>query len=271
MQLQNEVRYKDESFYIGNGTFITSNICIPLNAISVIKIVGKKETNLNQGFGMIVAGLLLLAIPMLRIIGTIVLVCGVVVLGCLILGNYLQKNGLVIQVNSGASFLFEHKDIEFIRKIADIIRKGLDDTMQHTTYVDMSNSMINSNFNGNPTFQDFGKHNKFKDTVISGSSGDSENRQKRDVNTYNQESGLSEEEWNRIEKYFHQRAEELGKTNHAYSSCKQMEQYARKKDVEGLSKLMKSVGKTALFSILGKISEFGVKEIIQKIIQMVSK
>ena len=42
MQLQNEVRYKDESFYIGNGTFVTSDICIPLNAISTIKVKGKK-------------------------------------------------------------------------------------------------------------------------------------------------------------------------------------------------------------------------------------
>lgn len=129
MQLQNEVRYKDESFYIGNGIFVTSDICIPLNAISTIKVKGKKTINLNLVLSMIAIGVLLLLIPSLRIAGCFIFACGLVTLGCLFLLRYLDKYGLVIQVNSGVSYLFEHEDLEFIRKIADIIRKGLDDSM----------------------------------------------------------------------------------------------------------------------------------------------
>ena len=40
MRLQNEICYKDENFIVGNGTIVTNNICIPLNAISIIKIEG---------------------------------------------------------------------------------------------------------------------------------------------------------------------------------------------------------------------------------------
>lgn len=76
MQLQNEVRYKDESFYIGNGTFVTSDICIPLNAISTIKVQGKKTINLNLVLSMLAMGVLLLLIPSLRIAGCFIFVCG---------------------------------------------------------------------------------------------------------------------------------------------------------------------------------------------------
>lgn len=270
MQLQNELRYKDESFYIGNGTFVTSDICIPLNAISTIKVQGKKTINLNLVLSMIAIGVLLLLIPSLRIAGCFIFACGLVTLGCLFLLRYLDKYGLVIQVNSGVSYLFEHEDLEFIRKIADIIRKGLDDSMKNTTFVDMSNSMIKPNFNGNPSFQNFGENNQFDNTMITGSTGEAR-KDSHDTISNTTVNAFSEEEWNKMETYFHKRAADLGEGNQAYLPCKKMELCARKKDLQGLWKLMKGIGKTTLVTVLEKMSESGVEAIFRKLISMMPK
>ena len=276
MRLHNEIRYKDENFIVGNGTIVTSNICIPLNAISIIKIEDKKKQSLRKAIITIIIGLLLCIIPLINFIGGVVLLCGIVILIKVTLENSLQKYGLVIQVHSGMSYIFEHHDLNFIRKIADVIRKGLDDT-SGVTYISMGNSKIEHNYNGNPSFLSFGDNNTFGSGNIFGSGntvgdvvmGDNSSITKKDshdtIDSNNSEKIFSTEEWKKMEKYFEIRAEELGETSEAYQTCKRMQQYANKKDAHGLRAFMRKIGKSMLMIVLEKSTEYGIRSLLERL------
>lgn len=270
MRLQSEVRYKDENFIVGNGTIVTKNICIPLNAISIIKIEGKNKRPLGKTIITIIIGFILTLIPVIGLIGTIAFYYGLIKLVYLIIVNCLKKFGLVIQVHSGTSYVFEHKDIDFIRKIADVIRKGLDDTSS-VTYISMGDSKIEHNFHGNPSFFVFGDGNTFGDMVMGGQN----NITKQDshtsydshdtINSNNTTNIFSSEEWEKMEQYFQLRAEQLGRSSEAYKPCKRMEQYAKQKDAHRLRQFMKTIGKPMLRVIVEKATEYGIGALFQKL------
>lgn len=276
MRLQNEICYKDENFIVGNGTIVTNNICIPLNAISIIKIEDKKKQSLRKAIITMIIGLLLCIIPVINFIGGIVLLCGIITLIKLIWENSLQKYGLVIQVHSGMSYIFEHHDLNFIRKIADVIRKGLDDT-SGVTYISMGNSKIEHNYNGNPSFLSFGDNNTFGSgnifgsgnavgDIVMGANGSIIKKDSHDtIDSNNSEKIFSTKEWEKMERYFQIRAEELGESNEAYQSCRRMQQYANKKDAQGLRTFMRIIGKSILTIVFGKATEYGIRSLLERL------
>ena len=265
MKILNQARYKDENFIVGNGTLINKNICIPLQAISAIKIEGKKKLPLMGHIITALVGVAMMLIPILSMIGIAVFLIGLISLIVTIAANYLQKYELVIQVHSGMMYILEHKDLDFIRKIADIVRKGIDDTTG-VTYIKVGEEKIIQNFNGDPSFYNFGQNNNFDKIQIGG-----------DNNTINDESnnttsqGLTVDQWKKLEYYFRARAAEIGEANPAYQACKRMETCANQQDEKGLIRLIKMTGKTALPTIIEKASEYGVNGLFHILASLMRK
>ena len=72
-------------------------------------------------------------------------------------------------------------------------------------------------------------------------------------------------EWDKSERYFRNRGEELRGNEQAYIACKEMEKYAKKRDAKGLRKFFKSLAKCVLTEILAKVTEYDFLEIFQKL------
>lgn len=71
----------------------------------------------------------------------------------------------MIQVHARTMYRFEHKDLSFIRKVADVIGAALDDNAM-VTYVDMRRTDAKQNFKGGSSFYSFGKNNAFGNVII---------------------------------------------------------------------------------------------------------
>lgn len=262
MNLQGEAHYRDKDFIVGNGTILTYDRCISLHAVSMIKIQDKRKVSLTYPIIMIVLGLVMLFIPLLSLIGGVLIFFGGLIVALLLWAAHMQMYGLEIVINTGAVCVFEHKDLEFIRKVADIIRKALDDCAV-STYIDMRGSKVKTNYVGGD-FYSFGKQNSFGDLII----GDDNRIEKESHNTTTINHAtdvLTLEEWNRLERYFRIRGEELGNDHQAYPACKELEKYARNKDAKGMRAYLKSIGKTVFTAILTKATESGLAEIFRKL------
>lgn len=267
MNLQGEVRYRDKDFIVGNGTIITYDTCIPLHAVSAIKIKDKERLPMTWGIVMIVVGILLLVLPLVSFIGGILIVCGIILIAIRSWINSMQKYALVIQVHAGGLYIFEHADLGFIRKIADIIRQALDDGAS-ITYINMRSTSVKQNFEGGSTFYSFGKNNSFGH-VITGNDNTVEGGVRNTINSNNTTNNttmiFTADEWNKLESYFRKRGEELGKDHQAYAACKELETYARNKDAKGMRTFLKSVGKGVVTAVLAKATESGLAEIFHRL------
>ena len=58
--------------------------------------------------------------------------------------------------------------------------------------------MIKPNFNGNPSFQNFGENNQFDNTMITGSTGEAR-KDSHDTISNTTVNVFSEEEWHKME------------------------------------------------------------------------
>lgn len=267
MQFQTQKNYHDEQFIVGKGSIVTNNLCIPLHSIAFLRIEGKKKQNIDKEIIALVIGVILMLIRPLRMFGILVFLFGILSFACIVCVNYLQKCGLVIQLQSGATFTFQHSDPEFIRQVAEVIRKGLDDALG-VTYVDMSKTKIVQKINGDPSFFDFGSGNSFGDIVtgqhneINKDYYDSVDNSNRNISIFNVE------QWKKLENYFYMQAERLGPSHDSYKICKRMEQYSKEKDASGLSKFMKTIGKAAFVPIIEKATECGVNELLRTLLTL---
>lgn len=263
MKLKREVRYNDRDLIVGNGTIITYNTCIPLNAVSAIQIRNRAKGSITKPIIMLIVGCVMAFIPTLSLIGGIIAFCGLALLLIQLWENSMQKYGLVIQVHAGTTFTFEHKDLSFIRKIADIIREALDDNAE-LTYIDMRRTEVQQNFKGKNSFYSLGENNSFGNVII----GDHNHYKEGSHDTTNSNNTtivLTVDDWNKLERYFRIRSEELGRDHQAYTACKEMERYAKQKDAKGLRKFFTSVGKGVLTAVLAKAAEYGLVEVFHKL------
>lgn len=265
MQLQNYQNYQNEQFIVGKGSIVTSNLCIPLHAIACLRIEGKKKMKLDIGLWLLIIGIFLMFIPSMRVFGAVFLCGGIVTCVCIFLVGYLQKYGLAIQLQSGATFTFWHSDLEFIKEIAEVIRKGFDDAAG-ITYIDMSKTKIVQKIKGDPSFLNFGTDNNFGDIITGDENSVEKNYYGKTDTSQTNMSVLSAKEWKELEHYFHIQAEELGTGHESYQACKKMEQYANKEDASGLSRFLNTVGKTILIPIIQKAAEYGVNELLRTLI-----
>ena len=262
MNLPNQLRYKDESLIIGKGTIISYNACIPLHAVSCIKIEGKKRKPLGKILVALIIGVVMLIIPVLRIFGGIVFSCAFLELVCTVIANYFGKCSLVIQTNSGTMLILEHPKIDFIKNVAEAIRKGLDDTAG-VYYIHMKETKIVQKIKGNPSFYNFGKDNQFVDSPIT-INGGHHSYEENVVDSYNS-SLFTDEEWEKLEHYFKLRAGELGEKAAAYNACKQMQQLSKEKNAKGLRKVMGAVGKEIVMAVIGSATEYGIAELLRRL------
>ena len=263
MNLHGEVRYKDKDFIVGNGTIMTYDTCIPLHAVSVIKVRDKIKKPIANQIIILILGGIIQFVPLLSFIGLILVLYGVLSLAIRLWENYMQKYALVIQVHAGGVYIFEHKDVGFLRKIADIIRQALDDSAS-VTYIDMRRTSVKQNFKGGSSFYSFGENNSFG-PVITGTDTTYNEGSHDTIISGNTSITITVDEWDKLERYFKTRGEELGRDHQAYPACKELEKYARKRDAKGMCEFLKSVGKGVLTAVLAKATESGLAEVFRKV------
>jgi len=269
---------ENAELYIGNGTIVMPDLCIPLNAISTIRIEKQRMKPLIAEIFIFIIGVFFIRIPieLFQILGTLGIVYGVVIGILTFISNQNRESYLKIRVHSGEIITLQQKDIEFLRRLADVIKEAIDDNAK-ISYVDMRTMKIKQNIKNMGTMGDVigGKNsgNTISETSAGGNivigDGNETNDRSGNVITGNtvNTTGLSADDWAKLEKYFRTRCVELGKNHPAYKECLRMEQYARAKDAHGLKMHMQAVGKTILSAIISSATKYGMDRLLLTILQ----
>lgn len=273
---------KEEKFYIGDGAIIMKDMCIPLNAITMVHMESP-QTSIVGCIILMVAGIMALIPPInaFRVLGVLLLLFGALLIGITILVNKVRDYYLRIQLNSGKVITFSSKDHEFVKELMDTLCESIDNR-EKKVYVDMTENHIvqnigeihketlnidNSN-SGNTVWGNWYSNIKGSNIVHTGdhspvSDAGLDSHREKKVN----QNGLTTEEWMRLELFFASRRKELGKEHPGYAACVELEKCSREHDAGGIKRLMKSVSKAVLKAILGTTMEGAVQEILLKLVK----
>lgn len=273
---------KEEKFYIGDGAIVMRDMCVPLNAIAVIQTEAPQVSILGCVI-FVVLGIMALITPSdaIRTLGVIFLLCAALMFGVIILLNKTRDYFLRIQLNSGRVITFSSKDYEFIRELMDTLCESIDNR-EKKVYVDMTEKHIvqnigeihketlhidNSN-SGNSVWGNWYSNIKGS-SIINTGDGSPVSDASQDSHTEKtaERNGMTEEEWMRLELFFASRSRELGKEHPGYAACAELEKCSRKHDAGGIRKIMQSVSKAVLKTLLGATVGGAVKEILLKVLK----
>ena len=269
---------QNAKLYIGKGTIVMPDLCIPLNAISTIRIEKQRAKPLASEICIFIVGIFCTKIPieLFQTLGTLGIIYGVVIGILTFISNRNRESYLKIRVHSGEIITLQQKNIEFLRRLADVIKEAIDGNAK-ISYVDMRTMKIKQNIKNMGTMGDVigskNSGNTFSGTSTGGDiiigDGNEKNDHSGNIITGNtvKTTGLSADDWEKLEKYFRTRCVELGKNHPAYKECLRMEQYAREKDAHGLKMHMQAVGKTILSAIIASATKYGMDRLLLTILQ----
>lgn len=271
---------KEEQFYIGDGAIIMKDMCVPLNAIAVIQMEAPQASIIGAVI-LIVLGMMALISPTFRTLGIFVLLCGASMLGITILANKTRDYFLRIQLSSGRVITFSSKNHNFVKELMETLCDSIDNR-EKKVYVDMTENHIVQNIgeihketlyvdksnSGNTVFGNWYSNIKGSSIINTGdrSTVSDTDLDSHTENTTNQ-NGLTMEEWMRLELFFASRGKELGKEHPGYAACVELEKCSREHDAGGIKKMMQSVSKTVLRTILGTTAG-AIKEILLKVLKI---
>lgn len=264
---------------VGEGVISLSDACIPLDNICALEIMLPPALPLVFGIIVIVAGILLCfnSFEFFRILGGYALLLGLVFTILMRYFNQKRKYLFRITVNSGIQYIFENKNLEFLRDLLRKIQQAIDDR-QIKLYADTVNNYIQNdiknvevfikqmdvedksmNISGGNNIFNSGIMGDLKDIVF----GDKNTNTNSNVNTNTQT--LSDEQWTTLIQFFENRAQNLEPNSEAYNSCVQMGQDAKRKDASALKQRIQSVGKEVFKVILGA----GVSSVVKHLLELV--
>ena len=257
----------NDDIYIGQGIMKWGNCFITLDAITIVELIQNK----NQGYGKLPIAAAICLLGVIVLIASkefaVALICLIMFLACVILiSNIYYKNKtkiytLFVRLNNGENHYLTHENLEFIYKIMDAIKDGIDNR-KGGYFIDMSN-------NGNIQYNVDKSMGKFTGNTIVGdginiNTGDNIKNDKgiiseRDtvidgpVNTGDENvinNGLTEKEWESLENFFRERKEYYSLEKDKKEKCQELEKMAKEKDKNKMKKYMKSLGKTILTEIV---------------------
>lgn len=146
---------ENAKLYIGKGTIVMPDLCIPLNAISTIRIEKQRMKSLISEIFIFVVGIFFTRIPLelFQMLGALGIVYGIVIGVLTFILNQNRVSYLKIKVHSGETITLQQKNIEFLRTLADVIKEGIDDNAK-ISYVDMRTMKIEQNIKNMGTMGD---------------------------------------------------------------------------------------------------------------------
>lgn len=282
-KLFSQANKKNEKMYIAEGAIILWDARIMLKSISILEIFSPPKQSLIPGIAMGIFGMILIGkdLSIVQNMGRMLLLLGVVSALFAMLANLLMEYSLKIQMDSGRIINFWSRDIEFLRRFMKEIVESIDND-HACTYIDMRSNYIEQNakevrvenlykqdanggtiFNGNVIFDGKNLGNIFMGgSTIHGDVSASENTDKSQ-----EASVLSEKQWSILEEFFVERLNEMEKTERYYISCNEMRKLTREKNSAGMRDYMRTMGKTALNTVLGSAASEMVKKLLVKILQ----
>lgn len=256
----------NDDIYIGQGIMKWGNCFIPLDAISIVELVRNKDK--EYGKTPIVAAVSLLGVIALIIskMFLLALICFFIFIGCLlIIANIYDQNKtkvytLFVRLNNGENHYLVHSNLDFIYRMMDAIKEGIDNR-KSGYFIDMSN-------NGNIQYNVDKSMGKFTDNTIVGdginiTTGDNIKNggimAGGDINfrgtavtgkgsTVN--NGITEKEWESLENFFRERKEYYSFDTDKKEKCEELEKLSKEKDKTKMKNYLSSIGKTILSEII---------------------
>lgn len=271
---------KRDKLCVGEGVISLSDACIPLDNICALEIMLPPALPLVFGIIVIVAGIFLCfnSFEFVRRLGGYVLSLGIVLTILMRYFNQNRKYLFRITVNSGIQYIFENKNLEFLRDLLRKIQQAIDDR-QIKLYADTVNNYIRNDITNIENYIEkmdvvdesmniSGGNNIFNSGVMKDVGGIVfGNKKETHTNVNTNIQTLSDEQWTTLIQFFESRAQNLEPNSEAYNSCVQMSQDAKRKDASALKQRIQSVGKVVFKAILGE----GVSSVVKHLLELVIK
>lgn len=262
---ENEI--SGNEFYIGNGGLIFHNLYIPIDAISVVKLLQLADEPLKPYIIGIIVGIVICfcGFPIGLLIGLIVAVFFGWLLFSTIQENKNKVFKLLIKLNNGDTYTIAYGKLDFAVNIVNEIRKCVSEKNKvqnlHVVNGDIFN--INDSSVGKVCGNIFGGD-------IEKFSINNTNRGKDKVNEVNEEksdlSKLTNAEWDELVEFFIGRQIRFAETSIEYEDCEKLLGFAKNKDDEKVHVFIRKLVRDKRLDII-----IGTGEKAKRIIEILRK
>lgn len=130
---------KTKKYTIEKGILSWSNAFVPIRNVAIVSKHCDKSVPIGAAIIMIVAGILLLSfrLPMLRVLGGIFIILGIVLFILIVLLEKRKNYYVAIKLISGDTLTIADNDEKFIDQIIDVLRNAaIDSSIKYIISVD---------------------------------------------------------------------------------------------------------------------------------------
>lgn len=223
-------------FYVGSEGFVFKNVYIPLEAVSIVKLLRIEDIPLIPYLKMIGAGILLSVVgtvlphALLILAGILVLIIGGIRCFQAWIENQKKVYRILLKLNNGECYTLTYGNLESTNNVVDKIRTCIMKRSKAPSYY------IN---NGNIELIREKSVGKVCDNIFNGNVGNIAAGENIHINSA--QGNLTEEDWNTLQTFLEARIENFDTDSESYGDCRILLEYTERKQEARMKDLIKKL------------------------------
>lgn len=213
-------------FYVGSEGFVFENVYIPLEAVSIVKLLRIADIPLIPYLKMIGVGILLciggmiLPYVLLILAGIIVMVIGGIRCFQAWIENQKRVYRILLKLNNGECYMLTDGNLDFTNNVVDKIRTCIMKKSKALNYY------VN---NGNIELIGEKSVGKVCDNIFNGNVGNIAAGEDVNIKINSTQGKLTDEDWNTLQTFLETRIETFSTDSESYGDCRVLLGYTEKR------------------------------------------